>query len=275
MIVRHGYRNNMKKKILITGSSGFIGNHLSAQLFNKYNLFCFDKKDKGDIFANKIESSLAAADAVIHLAALTSVEQSFKNPQETFITNVLGTARIVELCVKYKKKLIYPSSAAIYHPELSSYAHSKYLAEEIVKGVMGKIPVVILRLSNVYGDNMNPDSGSVMFNFLKSKKLVIFGDGEQTRDFISVRDVVSIMEDALKKKWNNEIVEVGSGKSYTMNYVAGLFAHYMQKNLEYKPPRREIKWSIADTKNLKRLYKKKLLTNLSQDVEELCKKQAL
>ena len=158
---------------------------------------------------------------------------------------------------------------AVYHPELSPYANTKYLAEEMVKGIMKSTPVVILRLSNVFGEGMNPESGSIMYNFLTDKEIVIFGDGEQTRDYIHVRDVVSILKDALKKKWNGKIAEVGTGESYTVNYVAGLFAYFRGLKIKYKPGRREIKWSIANTQMLKTLYKKKLTTNLEEDIKEL------
>ena len=139
---------------------------------------------------------------------MTSVDQSFRNPDEVFMTKVLGTARVAYLWAKYKKKLIYPSSAAVYHPELSPYAKSKWLAEEIVKGIMKTTPVVILRLYNVFGKGMNKESGSIMYNFLNDKRLMVYGDGEQTRDYIHVRDVVAIMKDALRSEWNGKIVDI-------------------------------------------------------------------
>ena len=136
---------------------------------------------------------------------------------------------------------------------------------------MKTTPVVILRLFNVFGEGMNKDSGSIMYNFLHDKELIIYGDGEQTRDFVHVSDVTAIMKDCLKKKWNWKIVDVGLGQKFTVNYVAGLFAHFRNLKLFYNPPRREIKWSIADTAMLKSLYKKKLTTNLKEDISALCK----
>lgn len=250
-------------KSLVLGGEGFIGSNL------KLDGWCYDTKHGDDIFAPKLEKYIKESEIVYHLAALTSVVNSFKNPQETFRTNVLGTARVVELCLKYKKKLIYPSSMAVYHPHLSPYAKSKWLAEQIVRGVMGKSPVVVLRLTNVFGEGMNPSSGSIMYNFLTADKLVVYGDGEQTRDYIHVRDVVSIMKDAQKKKWDNKVVEVGTGEAFSVNFVAGLFAFYRKKKLYYKPTRREVKWSVADATLLKTLYKKKLTTNIQDDIKEL------
>ena len=266
----------MKKNILITGDSGFIGTNLKKEFGSRerlggaYDIEGWDIKDGKDIFDGMLEVSIKKADIVYHLAAKTSVEGSFSHPEEVFITNVLGTARVAYLCALYKKKLIYPSTGAVYHRELSPYAESKAIAEEIVKGVQKSTPVVILRLYNVFGEGMSKESGSIMYNFLHDKEIVIYGDGEQKRDFVYVQDVVSVMREAIKNTWNGKTVEVGTGKSYTINYVGGLFAHFQKKKMIYKPPRREIKWSIADTQMLYSFYKKKLKTNLEKNIKELC-----
>lgn len=257
-------------KILVTGSLGFIGTHLIHELVKDYKVFPWDLKNHDDIFDHEFEGMVKRTDIVYHLAALTSVDQSFKNPDKVIITNVLGTARVAYLCAKYKKKIIYSSSAAVYHKDLSPYAYTKYLADEIVRGIIHTTPVVILRLFNVFGKGMNPDTGSIMYNFLTDDKLIIYGDGEQTRDYIHVRDVVSIMLDAIKANWNGKIVDVGLGEAFSVNFVAGLFAFYRKKKLYYKEPRREIKWSIADTQILKTLYKKSLTTDIQDDIKELC-----
>lgn len=260
----------IEKTILVTGSDGFIGSHLVPQLEKIYEVITWDLKDKHNIFDAEFEDMIRQVDIVIHLAALTNVNESFKNPGKFFYTNVLGTARVTELCVKYHKKLIYPSSAAIYHPELSPYAMTKKLAEDVVWGVRDLIPVVVLRLYNVFGEGMNPDTGSLMFNFLTNKKLVIFGDGEQTRDFIHINDVIGVMEDAINKHWNGNIADIGSGEAYSTNYIAGLFAHFQHKKISYEEPRREIKWSVAPTQMFKKLYRKELYTNIRNNIKELC-----
>ena len=260
--------------ILLIGCEGFIGTSLKEILLNyNYGVIHHDIRDEvnaHDIFSEFLERDINNADIVIHLAAETSVEGSFKNPAQHYITNTMGTARVAYLCQKYHKKLIFPSTGAWYFPELSPYAKSKYLAEEIVKGIMDKTPVTILRLFNVFGPNMNPNSGSIMYNFLTDKEIVVYGSGEQTRDFIHVRDVCEIIKAAISPKWNSKIVEVGMGQEYTINYVAELFAHFRKKKIVYhEATKREIKWSIANTQMLKTLYKKKLTTDLEKDIEEL------
>jgi UDP-glucose 4-epimerase len=262
------------KKILVTGSSGFIGSHLVPLLKSKgHKVETWDKKahNTQDIFNEWLEEEVKRCDVVIHLAALTSVTDSFNNKGETHRVNVLGTARVVELCIKYKKKLIYPSSASVYIKESSPYAYSKYLAEEIVKGAQRKIPLVILRLFNVFGEGMNKNSGSIMYNFMTSPRISVYGDGEQTRDYIHVQDVCAIMEDAIKNKWNGVIADIGTGESYTTNYIAGLFMYFRKKKkIYYESPKREVKWSVANIQILNKIYRKELTTNLEQDIKKLC-----
>ena len=263
----------MKKlNILITGGAGFIGIHLRRVLEKEgHNVSTLDiAKEKSE---NILEYHDFDADVIYHLAAITNVNESFKKLDEVFVTNVLGTAKVAYICWKNKIKLIYPSTAAIYHKDLSPYAYSKYLAEEIVKGIMKTTPVVVLRLYNVFGEGMNPNTGSIMYNFLHDDKFVVYGDGEQTRDYIHIRDVISIFKDVLKEKWNGKIVDVGTGETYTTNYVAGLFARFRGLPIEYKPPRREIRWSIANRQMLDTLYKKKLTTILERDIAELVYKE--
>ncbi len=265
----------MKKlKILVTGNLGFIGSHLMPELKKKHHVIGWDKSDGDNIFDNDIEPVIKACDVVIHLAAQVSVGKSFKNPEETFRTNVLGTAKILELCMKHNTKLIYPSSAAVYHRELSPYAESKAMAEDlIIKS--GYKKTVVLRFFNVYGKSMNADSGSIMYRFLTDEKLVIYGDGEQTRDYINVNDIVNIIVESINNKWNGQVVDCGTGQAHTANYVAGLFAYFRGKKLNYEAPKKEIKWSLADTKILKLLYKKPLVTDLGSDIQTLCRKRPL
>ena len=85
----------MKKlRILITGSEGFIGSNLVKWDFSKYKLDLWDLKFNRSIFDDNFENAVKNNDVVYHLAAVVSVNQSFKKPEETFITNVLGTARV-------------------------------------------------------------------------------------------------------------------------------------------------------------------------------------
>lgn len=258
--------------ILVTGAKGFIGKQLVPALKRaKYQVTEFDLQDGNDIFGEAFDAAVDFSDAVIHLAAQVSVDKSFLKPEATFYTNVLGTARVVQLCMKYKKKLIFPSSAAVYHPELSPYAQSKKLAEDLVVEAQKTLPATVLRFFNVYGEGMGEKSGSVMYHYLHDEEIIVNGDGEQTRDYINVRDVVDVVVEAVGMNWNGWIVDVGTGDSHTTNYIAGLFAQHREKKIKYASIKKEIKWSRADTQALSKLYKKPLQTDLKKDIEALCK----
>jgi len=252
------------KSVLITGDKGFIGSNL-APLIDRYE--SWDIAD--NIFSRDFEAAVKRNDVVIHLAALTNVEDSKKNPKKFYETNLLGTAQVIEYCRKYDKKLIYPSTLHVAFPERSPYAHSKQVAELLVKCFMPFFPITILRLYNVYGANMNNNSGSIINLFLKKKPIEVWGKGEAKRDYINVVDVVNIMKEAISSKWNNKIVDIGSGKGTALKDVATLFSEYRNVPIVYKKAQ-EIEWPIANTKMLKSLYKKRLVTDLRKDIKDLC-----
>jgi UDP-glucose 4-epimerase len=257
-------------RILVTGGSGFIGNYLRP-ILKEHEVFSVDIESGVDIFDSLFEKLVKSHDVIIHLAALTNVEDSKINPKPYYMTNVLGTARVTYLCAKYGKKLIYPSTLHVFDPYSSPYADSKLQAEQIVKCVNKFIPVVILRLYNVFGKGMNNNSGSIINLFLTSKEVGVYGDGSVTRDFIHVKDVAAIMKDALKSKWDGACVEVGTGKGTSIKELAILFSYYRQVPLVYFKNKEQLRWPIANTKLLKKLYKEKLKTNIHKDIEELCR----
>ena len=271
MIQKRGFQNNMINKILITGSSGFIGTNLMDFLHNKgFYPHDWDIKNGKDIFNSNFEQAVEWSDIVIHLAALTSVQESFKKKKEYKLVNVKGTQRVVDLCKKYKRKLIYISSAAVYDEKSSPYAKTKEEAENIVLGSMNDIPAVILRLFNVYGPHMNPKSGSIFQRFAQDNPITVYGAGLQTRDFIHVEDVCKIIYEAFKPKFNNEIVDVGTGKETTVNTIANMFKTERNVEIKYKKKRKEVQESIANILMLRLLYVYKFRTDIKEFIKTLC-----
>ena len=256
-------------KILLTGYKGFIGSNL-LPLLKKYNVVGVDIINGSDIFNDYFENEVKNCDEVIHLAALTNVEDSKKNPKPYYMTNVLGTARIVYLCMKYHKKMIYPSTLHVFNPDASPYADSKLAAESIVQICRQFTPTVILRLYNVFGRGMNNNSGSIINMFLKSPVIEVYGKGDVKRDFIHVKDVVSIIANSIKSKYDGKVVEVGTGIGTSIKKIAQLFSKYRGVDIKYLLNKKQLKWPIADTKILNQLYKKKIKTDLEKDIHELC-----
>lgn len=264
-----------KKDILITGAEGFIGKNLQEYLAKKIfvnSVTCIDLQTGADIFSPQLQDYIKKVDVVVHLAARTNVQESFIKRLETYRTNVMGTARVADLCVKHRKKLVYLSSAAVKDPYSSPYAFSKYLAEELLKPFLPLSRVTILRAENVFGPYMNPKNGSIMHRFTYDNPIVVYGDGSQGRDFIHVDDVVRIIVASFSEKWNGKIVEVGMGKLYRVIDIARMFSVIREVDIAFDSKREEVYESKADTKLLRRLYIKKIRTNLEYDIRRLNEK---
>jgi len=183
---------------------------------------------------------VAGADAVFHLAAVVSVLISLEDPQATWEVNLKGTYNVLEAARQAKvKRLVYISSSAVYgecpklpfkesfppQPE-SPYALSKRMGEELCSLYwrLYGLETVALRLFNVYGPRQNPFSryANAIPNFtrrlLTGQAPTIYGNGNQTRDFVCIDDVVRAMELASRsRKAVGQVFNVGSGKRLSVN----------------------------------------------------------
>ena len=220
-------------KILVTGGAGFIGRYLTEHLLKNNEITIYDdlssstgekisplinkgvKFVKGDILDFKLLSeSSKNFDIIIHLAAKSDVSESVIHPEITTSVNLNGTINVLKCCAQNKiKKIIFASSAAVYGnckdlpiteesktEPLSPYGASKLSAENEIKRYASEFgfDAIILRMFNVYGVGQNDLYSGVISVFLKNiaqnKPLVIYGDGEQTRDFVSIYDIVQAFD---------------------------------------------------------------------------------
>ena len=265
------------EKLLITGNRGFIGSHLSPFLEN-YQTKGYDLIEGEDIFHEEIERWIKWSDVVIHLAAKTNVTESFRDAKEHFRINTLGTARILELVMKYNKRLIYPSTGAYYIPDTSPYAKSKKIADDLCQEAMRHIPVTILRFFNIYGNRMNENSGSIIYAFMKeakeNKQITIYEEGKSKRDFINIMDIVQIIKASLSRKWENQIIDCGTSEGYSLVELAEIIAQENSAQIVFDDSKKEINWRLADPTDLRRLYKKHLISNFEKDIKELARNYA-
>lgn len=250
------------EKIIVTGGAGFIGSHLVNALVDEgYEVhvvdnLCSGKKENVNKKAflhvvdirdkEKLLPIFKNARYVFHEAALPQVQYSIENPIETHEINVTGLLNVLEVSrINNVKRLIFAASSAAYGNQkklplveemeacpLSPYGAHKYIGE-IYCSLWSRIynlETVSLRYFNVYGQGQSSAGAyaSVIAKFLDFKKegapLRITGTGEQTRDFINVKDVVSANLKAMMsdKVGAGEVINIGSTYQSSVNQIAGL-----------------------------------------------------
>ena len=275
----------------MTGGAGFIGRYCVRSFLKKnYQVTIFDNFSnssenmisdllndganliKGDItIQDQVSNAISGHDVVIHLAAKNSVEDSIKFPKETLMTNVDGTVNVLNACVKYGiKSVVAASSAAVYgdsenlpisennktNPS-SPYGESKLKMEQLIQSFSKKhnLNSIILRIFNVYGKGQSPEYAGVITKFLQKIKendsLEIYGDGHQTRDFVSIYDVVDVMDLSISniEGKHGTVFNIASGNCTTIKNVAELLIKLSGKNISIKHSKQkegEITHSCAD-----------------------------
>jgi UDP-glucose 4-epimerase len=236
-------------KILVTGYRGYIGSHLFHALNNGINVVHgIDLKDGNDILHNLPDSSY---DVVIHMAALPRVQFSVEQPSYTFRHNVYATSVLLEWAKNHNvKRVIFSSSSAIYgdgEGPNSPYGLHKLLSEQecrLYSKIYG-LDTVCLRYFNVYsedqeyGGSYSTVVSAWMEMVRQGKPLRIDGDGDQTRDFIHVDDVVRANIFCMNREedFNGEFYDVGSGDVYSLNNIKSLIRS-QRKVTFYNGPRR-------------------------------------
>lgn len=241
------------KKCLVTGGAGFIGSHIVECLIDEgYNVVVVDDLSAGKrenipkdvkFYEKDIVDGLDSVfeiekpSYVIHAAAQTMLRKSLEYPMEDARINVLGTISVLEACKKHGvKKLIYTSTggARVGEPEYlpvdelhplnpkSPYGISKHTAEHYVwmYSQLYGTDYLIFCFGNVYGPRDDPESKRVIPLFIdkmiKGKAPEIFGDGNQTRDFIYVVDLAKFIVGSLDKNPEHKLFHLANGEKVTI-----------------------------------------------------------
>ena len=252
----------MKNVLVTGGAGFIGSHLVDELVKRKYNVYVIDNLSNGKIknleeslnkikFINddinniyKYKKKLSKIDYCIHLAALADIVPSITNPDEYYHSNVSGTFNIINFLKNYRiKKFIYIASSSCYGiPSTKKtnenskidirypYALTKKLGEDLSMhwNKVYNFPTISLRLFNVYGlrSRTSGTYGAVLGVFLKQKlshkPLTIVGNGQQTRDFIYVSDVVSAIIKSMNSKIKGEVFNIGSGKTHSINYLAKL-----------------------------------------------------
>ena len=219
-----------------------VGRRENISHLNENSKFTFVDADISNF--DLIEPIFRGADLVFHLAALADIVPSIENPTEYYKSNVNGTFNVLQACRKHKvKKIIYAGSSSCYgipdeYPtkEIASirpeypYALTKNLGEQLVMHwcKLYNLPAISLRFFNVYGPRARTSGtyGAVFGVFLAqklaNKPFTVVGDGNQTRDFTFVSDVVNAIIAAADSDLSGEVINIGSNNTYSINRLVEL-----------------------------------------------------
>lgn len=294
------------KKIVITGGCGFIGSHIVEYFFEKYkksqiyvldkityaanikNLSKIKKYERLKIFRKNIldfkflKKITANSDLVIHAAAESHVDNSYRLNDDFVMTNVLGTKNVMQACKENRvKKILHISTDEIYgeifrgsfkendrfNPS-NPYSSSKAAAEMIVNGYIHsyRLPVIIVRANNIFGIRQHPEKliSGCCWSFIKNKKFTIHGKGVQKRTFLYVKDLCSALNVLVKKGKLFNSYNIGSPFEYKNIEIVKIIAKENLKNLRNNTkfikdrPFNDFRYSVNYTKIMKLGWRPKI-----------------
>ena len=216
--------------ILLTGSEGFIGQHLQSFLKDKHNLICLDKKTGNDLLTCDLDYDV---DLVIHLAGLSGVRDSLDNPVEYWTNNVVASHRVFKQ-FKNGPKILYASSSTAREPWRNPYAMSKFYMETIAPhNALG------MRFTTVYG----PGAREQMLIPKILRDDVSYINVDHSRDFIHIDDLLTAIGSLIVYKiQKRKVIDVGTGVS---NNLLDILSHL---NMEVKDKRMGTMFERKDNK---------------------------
>lgn len=246
-------------RIIVTGSAGFIGRVTVIRLEAAgHDVIAIDKNETDTITAGPRVTSHIKCDvtnisklknvfrsyepnAIIHLAANSSLQRSINEPVYDALNNIIGTLNVIECAKMYNcQRLVFSSTSAVYGHSMDGPYHERMARDPICNYGISKatcemyisicgIPYAILRYANVYGPGQKPVGDNILIarllnHIFNGEPFAIYGDGEQVRDFIYVWDVAEAnlvaVEDGKSCTWN-----ISTGTGYSVNHVVSLIVH--------------------------------------------------
>lgn len=257
-------------KCIIFGGNGFIGSHLAVKLAeNGYEVCIFDKFScgvpaiprnnikliKGNFFDSKaVDESLKGVDYVFHFISATNPATSMKDPIYDIESNVIGSVKLFQSCIKNDvDKIIFSSSGGTIYGNpmhvpvketdpcnpINPYAIGKLTIEKYIKyfNYLYGIDYKILRYSNPYGEGQNPQAEQgvipIFLNKIKHNECpVVYGDGSAVRDYIYIKDAIEATFDLVTKETNFKTFNIGSGAGISIRVLVKVISYVIGKDVK-------------------------------------------
>ena len=298
-----------RRLVLVTGGAGFIGSHLVDALVDAglrvrvIDNFATSTREylnrkaelvEGDIRdASSIGDAFEGVDTVFHVAALPRIPLSIAKPVETHMTNVVGTLNVLIAARDRKvRRVVFSGSSSVYGEQakmplvetmtpnpLNPYALQKYVGEQYARMFhrLFAMQTITLRYFGVYGPRM-PSEGSYVLAvaaFLKARRegrpLEIFGDGEQTRDFTHVSDVVSanmLAMDCEVAVADGRAINIGRGENVSVNRIAAMIGG---EKVHREGRAGDMRDTLADRREAERVLGWRPRVSIEEGIAELLK----
>ena len=295
------------KEILITGGAGFIGSNLVHRLYKDNHVYVMDDLQTGsmsnlndilpdiDFIKDRVENInnyCLDVDYILHIGIYSSSPMYRNNP--LLIGNAINDMiKILELAKKNKSKIVYASTSSIYNeikpphsenviPKVTDYYTEARIAMERVAELYDKLygmDVSAMRFFSIYGYH---EKSKKIFANLVSQFLwdihddiqpVLYGDGEQRRDFVFVDDVVDALTLAALNNHGFNVYNVGTGKNYSLNQLVDILNKHLKKNVKPKyiemPIKNYVHETLADTKKAEERIGFKAKVSLDEGIDKL------
>ena len=271
----------MSQRVLVTGGAGFLGSFLCEQLIQQGhdvlaldNLFTGNKRNIAHLLDNRnfefirhdvVEPILLEVDWIFNLACPASPVHYQYNPVKTIKTSILGAINMLGLAKRVKARILQASTSEIYgdpevHPQTedywgsvnpigprSCYDEGKRVAETLMSDYhrQNGVDTRIIRIFNTYGPRMHPEDGRVVSNFivaaLRNEPLVLYGDGQQTRSFCYVSDLIEGILRMMQQENCPGPINLGNPGEFTIRELAEQVVELTnsRSQITYQPARED------------------------------------